>query len=132
MNHGPVVVWVVDDDVSVRRAIQRLLAAAGHRVETFASARDVLLRDPAGDPACLILDIRMPGVSGVQLRDALCAAGRDIPIIFMTGHGDDAMAAQAVNAGAVGFLSKPVDEDVLLAAVEQALARRAADRSRGR
>jgi FixJ family two-component response regulator len=132
MIHDPAAVWVVDDDVSVRRAVQRLLAAAGHHVETFANARDVLLSDPAGDPACLILDIRMPEVSGVQLLDALYTAGRDIPIIFITGHGDDAMAAQVMNAGAVAFLSKPVDEQVLLAAVDQALASRGARRSHRR
>jgi FixJ family two-component response regulator len=116
-------VFVVDDDASVRRGLERLLRAAGHRVEGFALASDFLLRSEQGLRGCLLLDVRMPGVNGLELRDALAALGRDIPIIFITGHGDILMAAQARKAGAVDFLTKPFDEEVLLEAVSQALAR---------
>jgi FixJ family two-component response regulator len=116
-------VFVVDDDASVRRGLERLLRAAGHRVEGFALARDFLLRGEQELRGCLLLDVRMPEVTGLELRDALAALGRDIPIIFITGHGDIAMAVQAMKAGAVDFLTKPFDEDVLLDAVAQCLAR---------
>jgi len=112
-------VAVVDDDLSVRRGLERLLRSAGYRVETFSSAREFLARNGAAPPACLVLDVSMPGQTGLQLHDALTAAGGDIPVIFITGHGDVAMAARAMKAGAAAFLSKPFDEEVLLRAVEQ-------------
>jgi FixJ family two-component response regulator len=120
-------IFVVDDDASVRRGLERLLRAAGHRVECFGSAREFLLRGQDEIRGCLLLDVRMPEVTGLELRDALVAQGRDIPIIFITGHGDIAMAVQAMKAGAADFLAKPFDEEVLLDAVAQALAR---DRTR--
>ena len=115
-------VFVVDDDLSVRRGLDRLLRVAGHRVETFASAREFL--DKFGDrrPACLLLDVRMPGQTGLDLQETLKAAGCDIPIIFITGHGDIPMAVRAMKAGALDFLTKPFDDEALLAAVEQGLA----------
>ena len=123
MREADATVLVVDDDASVRRGLGRLLRAAGYRVELFASAQEFLERgDPAG-PRCLVLDVRMPGQSGLELHEQLVAAGRDIPVIFITGHGDIPMAVQAMKAGAADFLAKPFDDAVLLTAVEQALAR---------
>jgi len=120
-------VFVVDDDASVRRGLERLLRAVGHRVETFPSAHAFLSRCEREVRGCLLLDVRMPEVSGLELRETLVAMGRDIPIIFITGHGDLAMAVQAMKGGAVHFLTKPFDEPVLLDAVTEALAQ---DRAR--
>lgn len=129
MTQSEATVFVVDDDASVRRGLERLLRAAGHRVECFASARDFLLRGQQELRGCLLLDVRMPEMTGLDLRDFLAELGRDIPIVFITGHGDIAMAVQAMKAGAVDFLTKPFDEGVLLEAVAQGLAR---DRARHR
>jgi FixJ family two-component response regulator len=123
MTERPGTVFVVDDDLSVRRGLERLLRAVGHRVESFASAREFLERRSNERPACLVLDVRMPGQTGLDLRDELQAAGCRIPVIFITGHGDIPMAVQAMKAGAADFLTKPFDEDVLLHAVDRALAR---------
>ncbi|HTO98320.1 MAG TPA: response regulator [Myxococcales bacterium] len=120
MTEGRALVAVVDDDPSVRRGLRRLLRSAGYQVETFASAREFLSRT-GFDPACLVLDVSMPGQGGMHLRDALAAEERRIPIIFITGHGDPAMAARAMKAGAQ-LLSKPFEEEMLLEAVEQATA----------
>ena len=127
MTPAELTVFVVDDDASVRRSLVRLLRAAGHRVEAFATARDFLMRGEHGLRGCLLLDVRMPGMTGPELQQALGALGRDVPIVFITGHGDVPMAAQAIEAGAADFLTKPVDDDVLLAAVARAL-----DRAGGR
>jgi FixJ family two-component response regulator len=116
-------VFVVDDDASVRRGLERLLRSAGYRAEAFASAAEFLRRGEEDGPSCLVLDIRMPDVTGLELRDALLMGGRDLPIIFVTGHGDIPMAVQAMKAGAVDFLTKPFDQQILLDAVAQALAR---------
>ena len=116
-------VFVVDDDPSVRRGLERLLRSAGHRVESFASARDFLERPEHDGPRCLVLDVRMPGQSGLDLHDRLVASGRDIPVIFITGHADVPMAVRAMKAGAIDFLSKPFDDAELLGATEQALER---------
>jgi FixJ family two-component response regulator len=113
-------VVVVDDDASVRRGLERLLRSAGYAVETFASARAFLDRGDYARASCLVLDVRMPGQSGLDLQNVLVTAGYDIPILFITGHGDVAMAVQAIKAGAVDFLAKPFDDDVFLAAVHQA------------
>jgi len=117
------IVFIVDDDASVRRGVERLLRAAGYQVEAFASAAEFLRRREHDGPCCLVLDIRMPGMTGLELRDALLAAGRDLPIIFVTGHGDIPMAVQAMKAGAIDFLTKPFDQQVLLEGVGQALAK---------
>lgn len=113
---------MVDDDPSVRRALDRLIRSAGYEVELFESVREFLL---SGDPdrvGCLLLDIRMPGPSGLELQRLLAESGRSIPIIFITGDGDIATAVRAMNAGAVDFLSKPLDQQDLFKALRQALA----------
>jgi FixJ family two-component response regulator len=119
----PAIVFVVDDDPSVRRGLDRLLRAAGMRVESFASAREFLDRPEHDGPRCLVLDVRMPGQSGLELHERLVATGRDIPVIFITGHADVPMAVRAMKAGAVDFLSKPFDDAELLGAAGQALER---------
>jgi FixJ family two-component response regulator len=116
-------VFVVDDDPSVRRGLDRLLRSSGLTVESFDSARDFLDRPEHEGPRCLVLDVRMPGQSGLDLHDHLVTTGRDIPVIFITGHADVPMAVRAMKAGAVDFLSKPFDESELLGAITQALER---------
>jgi len=120
-------VFVVDDDHSVRRSLARLLRAAGYQAESFVSAADFLANLQCDGPACALIDVRMPEVSGFDLFQQLQQRCPGLPVIFITGHGDVAMAERATQAGASDFLIKPVDEAVLLAAVEQALA---ASRSR--
>ena len=115
-------VFVVDDDHSVRRSLARLLRAAGYRAESFASAADFLMHLPCEAPACAVIDVRMPDVSGFDLFQHLQKQCPGLPVIFITGHGDVAMAERAARAGASDFLVKPVDEAALLGAVEQALA----------
>ena len=127
MSEPEATVFVVDDDPSVRRGLERLLRTAGHHVESFASAREFLERPEHDGPRCLVLDVRMPGQSGLDLHDRLVASGRDIPVIFITGHADVPMAVRAMKAGAVDFLSKPFDDAELLGAARQALER---DRTR--
>jgi FixJ family two-component response regulator len=116
-------VYVVDDDVSVRRGLERLLRSAGHRVVTFGSAREFLEHRDVVRPSCLVLDIRMPGQNGLDLHESLVAAGRDIPVVFITGNGDIPMAVRAMKAGAVDFLAKPFDDKELLDAVQQGISR---------
>jgi len=116
-------VCIVDDDDSVRRGLARLLRSVGYRVETFASAREFLQREASDGLGCLVLDVRMPGESGLDLQQILVAQGRNIPVIFITGHGDIAMAVRAMKMGAVDFLTKPFDDQVLLDAIQQALER---------
>ncbi|MDJ0864356.1 MAG: response regulator [Gammaproteobacteria bacterium] len=116
-------VFVIDDDASVRRGLERLLRSAAYEVETFASAAAFLERERSVDPACIILDIYMPGKSGTELQAELSAAGYNLPIIFLTGHGEIPLAVRALKDGAVDFLTKPVDDTVLLASVHQAIAR---------
>ena len=116
-------VFVVDDDASVRRGLERLLRSAGHRVETFASAREFLARDQYPRPGCLLVDVRMPDQSGFDLHEALLASGHDLPVIFITGHGDIPMAVRAMRGGAVDFLTKPFDDQTLLDAVRKATSR---------
>jgi len=127
-------VVVVDDDASVRRGRERLLGCAGYNVESFASARDFLARGDYDRPGCLVLDVRMPGQSGLDLHRVLVESHHDIPVIFITGHGDIPMAVRAMKAGAVDFLPKPFDAQALLDAIERALVkdrqrRRVTDRS---
>jgi FixJ family two-component response regulator len=116
-------VAIVDDDRSVRRGLERLLRAVGYRVESFASAAEFLARSGSADLDCLVLDVSLPGQTGLHLHDALLADGQHIPVIFITGHGDAAMAARAMKAGAADFLSKPFEDKVLLRAIEQAIAK---------
>ncbi|MBI4522309.1 MAG: response regulator transcription factor [Deltaproteobacteria bacterium] len=119
-------VFLVVDDPSVRKALTRLIKSAGYQVEAFASAREFLdARPEAKDPTCLVLDVRMPGLSGIDLQRELLTAKAILPIIFITGHGDIPMSVKAMKAGAVDFLPKPVKDTELLRAIEQALARSA-------
>jgi len=127
------IVYVVDDDASMRTAVSMLLRSVGHRVETFASAQDFLAREREDAPACLILDVRLRGQSGLAVQAQIAAAGIPIPIVFMTAHGDIAMSVKAMKAGAVDFLAKPFRDQDMLDAVAGALARdeerRRSDRS---
>ena len=116
-------VFVVDDDVSFRRSTERLLRLAGFNVRVFQSAGEFLAAGPAEGPSCLLLDVRMPGLSGLDLQQELTKGGTTIPIIFITGHGDIPMSVKAMKAGAVEFLTKPLRKEQLLDAIEQALAR---------
>ncbi|MGH7301381.1 MAG: response regulator transcription factor [Candidatus Rokuibacteriota bacterium] len=121
-------VFVVDDDASVRKSLARLVKAAGYEAETFASVRDFLARRPYEGPCCLVLDVRMPGLTGLDLQEALRAAGRRLAIVFITGHRDVPVTVKAMKGGAVDFLTKPVDGETLLGAIRQAVARTLADR----
>jgi FixJ family two-component response regulator len=120
-------VFLVDDEPSVRRSLTRLLASAGFTVEAFASAREFLARAPYAGPCCLVLDVRMPGLSGLELQETLAAAGRRMSIVFVTGHVDVPMSVRAMKRGAADLLTKPVDDKVLLAAIQRALAKDVAD-----
>jgi FixJ family two-component response regulator len=124
---GPVVL-VVDDDPSIRDALTSLIRSVGLRVETFGSAREFLTRQPPDAPGCLVLDVRLPGLSGLDLQRELAAAQITMPIIFITGHGDIPMTVQAMKAGAVEFLTKPFRDQDLLDAIAQAIARDRAER----
>ena len=123
------VIHVVDDDESVRGAMKRLLVAAGYGVQTYASAGEFLLHPPQDTPGCLLLDLRMPGPSGLDLQESLVRHGVRLPVIFFTGHGDLATGIRAMKAGAVDFLTKPVERKSLLAAIENALQADAARRA---
>jgi len=112
---------IVDDNLSVRRAIANLVESAGFEAHTFASAEEFLKARPNCDTECLILDMRMPGMCGLELQSELLARNDRIPIIFMSAHGDDSARAQGLNAGAVAFLGKPWDTQELLDAVQLAL-----------
>jgi FixJ family two-component response regulator len=115
-------VCVVDDDHSVRRSLARLLRTAGYRAESFASAVEFLAHVPQDGPACALIDVRMPEVSGFDLFEQLQRKCPGLPVVFITGHGDVGMAERAIKAGAIGFLVKPVDDGMLLASLERALA----------
>jgi FixJ family two-component response regulator len=116
------VVFVVDDDVSVRESLQLLIRTAGWQPEIFASAQEFLSRPRTAVPCCLVLDVRLPGVNGLELQQQL-AERTDMPIIFITGHGDVRITVQAMKAGAIEFLTKPFNDDVLLDAIRGALER---------
>lgn len=120
------IVHVVDDDASVRTALARLLAAVGYEVRTHASAASYLMEKPTDAPSCLILDVRMPQVTGLEIQDALARLRIPVPIIFLTGHGDIPMSVKAMRAGAVDFLTKPVKREQLLGAVRAAFASQSA------
>ncbi len=116
-------VFVVDDDRSVLRAVTRLLRSEGHTVESFSSPREFLDRPAHDGPGCLVLDLRMPGVSGLEVQEALAAASQVLPIIFISGHGSVPASVRAMKAGAVDFLTKPFDDRQLLGAVENGIRR---------
>jgi FixJ family two-component response regulator len=123
MTEAEPIVFVVDDDLSVRRSTERLLRAAGLKVQTFTSAREFLKLPRPEGPACLVLDVRMPGLSGIELQRELSQSGIQIPIIFITAHGDIPMTVRAMKAGAVEFLTKPFRSRGLLDAVRAAILR---------
>lgn len=120
-------VFVVDDDPSVRKSLTRLLGSSGYAVEAFASAREFLAREPHPGPCCLVLDVRMPGLTGLQLQETLTAGGRRMAIVFVTGHADVPKTVKAMKGGAVDLLTKPVDAKDLIAAIQRCVAKSARD-----
>ncbi|MFM8405989.1 MAG: response regulator transcription factor [Pirellulaceae bacterium] len=121
MNETPAVIHLIDDDDSLRVALGRLLTAAGFEVASYSSAGEFLMHPLPAAPGCLVLDVRMPGPSGLELQAALTRQGSRLPIIFLTGHGDIPMSVRAIKAGAIDFLTKPVERQALLEAIGQAL-----------
>jgi FixJ family two-component response regulator len=120
------IVFVVDDDVSVRESLELLISFAGWQPQTFASAAEFLAHPKALTPSCLVLDVSLPDLNGLELQKLIASDRIDMPIIFITGHGDVPMTVQAMKAGAVEFLTKPFDDEVLLTAIRQAVTRSAA------
>jgi FixJ family two-component response regulator len=116
-------VLVVDDDASVRKSLSRLLESADYAVEAFASAGEFLARGPHPGPCCLVLDVKMPGLTGIQLQEMLRATGRRMSIVFVSGHADVPTSVKAMKAGAVDLLTKPVDVRDLIAAIQRAMTR---------
>lgn len=123
MPESPSIVLVVDDDISVRESLEHLLRHEGLEVETFVSAQDFLSRPPVEVPSCLILDVSLPGLNGLDLQKRVAVERHEMPIIFITGHGDIPITVQAMKAGAVEFLTKPFSDDILLNAIRNALVR---------
>jgi FixJ family two-component response regulator len=117
------IVFVVDDDVSVRESLELLVRTAGWQPETFASAQEFLARPRVCVPSCLVLDVSLPGLNGLDLQGRVAVDRTDMPIIFITGYGDVPMTVQAMKAGAIEFLAKPFRDDVMLGAIGQALER---------
>jgi FixJ family two-component response regulator len=117
------IVFVVDDDVSVRESLEALIRCAGWKAETFASAQSFLSRPKSDVPSCLVLDVSLTDLNGLELQKCVAADRTDMPIIFITGHGDIPMSVQAMKAGAVEFLTKPFDDEVLLTAIRRAMER---------
>jgi FixJ family two-component response regulator len=123
-------VFLIDDDASVRKGVSRLLRSAGYNSEAFGSASDFLTRGQHSGPACVIVDVRMPGINGMDLQNVLIQRRQEEQLVFITGHGDISMCAQAMKAGAVDFLPKPFRSTELLQCVERALARSVDQRQR--
>lgn len=120
------IVFVVDDDISVRESLEALIRFVGWQAETFASAEEFLARPRPLAPSCLVLDISLPELNGLELQKLIAPERIDMPIIFITGHGDIPMTVQAMKAGAVEFLTKPIDDDALLSAIRHAIERSSA------
>ena len=116
-------VAIVDDDEPVRDALSMMLRAAGYAVEAHASAEAFLAKKPPAPPACVVLDVRMPGMTGLELQERLADRGFDLPIVFLTGHGDIPQSVRAMRQGAVDYLVKPVSEAVLVAKAQEVLER---------
>lgn len=129
MTEGKPTVFVVDDDASLRKALQRLIRSAGYASDTYASAQAFLEGEKAGSPRCLILDVQMPGLSGLDLQREMLDRDLFMPVIFLTGHGTIPMSVRAMKSGAVDFLTKPVDETRLFAAIETAVRRDVQERA---
>jgi FixJ family two-component response regulator len=117
------IVFVVDDDISVRESLELLIKFAGWQPETFASAEEFLARRRNNTPSCMVLDVSLPDLNGLELQKLIASERTDMPIIFITGHGDVPMTVQAMKAGAVEFLTKPFDDEVLLTAIRHAIKR---------
>lgn len=130
MSVSDATVFVVDDDLAVRRSLARLVRSADLNVETFTSAREFLDRLPSARTGCIVLDVRMPGMTGPELFDRMAEKGLSLPVIFLTGHGDVPTSVRAMKKGAVDFLLKPVDDEALLHAIRQAVARHASQQAR--
>jgi FixJ family two-component response regulator len=120
---APPIVFVIDDDTSVRRGLERLLRSVGLEVESFASSQEFIVRPLPDRPACVVLDLRLPGASGLEVQETLSRARREIPIIFISGYADVASSVRALKAGAVDFLQKPFSNQALLDIVHEALGR---------
>jgi FixJ family two-component response regulator len=123
MSHATPTVFVVDDDVSVRESLELLIQSAGWQPEIFASAQEFLSRPPVLGPSCLVLDVTLPDLNGLDLQQRVAADRIDMPIIFITGYGDVPMTVRAMKAGAVEFLTKPFGDEVLLSAIRNAIER---------
>jgi len=123
MSHASPIVFIVDDDISVRESLEALIRCGGWQPETFASAQEFLSRPRVIAPSCLVLDVNLPGLNGLDLQKRVAADRTDMPIIFITGYGDVPMTVQAMKAGAVEFLTKPISDDVLLGAIRNAIER---------
>ncbi len=123
MSHATPIVFVVDDDISVRRSLELLIGSAGWKPETFASAQEFLSSPRVLAPSCLVLDVSLPDLNGLELQKRIAGDRSDMPIIFISGYGDVPMTVQAMKAGAVEFLTKPFSDDVLLTAIQHALER---------
>ena len=123
MRQSNAMIAIVDDDPSVREGLESLLRSAGWRVETFASAQEFLARPPTEAPSCLVLDLQLRDLSGLDLQKRMAEVGLETPIVFLTGHGNIPASVQAMKAGAVEFLTKPVDEQDLLRAIQEAIER---------
>jgi FixJ family two-component response regulator len=123
MLHATPIVFVVDDDVSVRGSLELLIVSAGWKPETFASAQEFLASPRVLAPSCLVLDVSLPDLNGLELQRRIAGDRSDMPIIFISGYGDVPMTVQAMKAGAVEFLTKPFSDDALLTAIQQALER---------
>src|SRR5437899_9659390 len=122
-SHATPIVFVVDDDISVRESLELLIRSEGWEPETFASAQEFLVRPRMLVPSCLVLDVSLPGLNGLDLQKRVAVERTDMPIIFITGYGDVPMTVQAMKAGAVEFLTKPFSDEVLLSAIRQAIER---------
>jgi FixJ family two-component response regulator len=123
MSHAKPIVFVVDDDVSVRESLESLIRCEGWRSEAFQSADDFLARPRAATPSCLVLDLTLPGLNGLELQERIAGDRSDMPIIFISGYGDVPKTVRAMKAGAVEFLTKPLNDDDLLSAIRQAIER---------
>ncbi len=121
MKKSAPMVFIADDDPSVRKGLERLIKSVGFKVETFASSEEFLQRKRYSGPSCLVLDVRMPGLSGIDLQKELAQKGISLPIIFITGHGNIPMSVKAMKDGAVDFLPKPFDDKELLSAIDRAI-----------
>src|SRR5438094_10467456 len=123
MNEKNALVFIVDDDRGTRESLRNLIRSAGLSAQTFSSAQEFLAAERPKSPSCLLLDVQLPGLSGLDLQQELAKADVKIPIIFITGHGDIPMSVRAIKAGALEFLTKPFDDEDLLNAIQQGIAR---------